>query len=47
MRRGAVDEVPRAVMESAAKWLAFQLGRRGGSLSRAMKRRLSLHRAYW
>ncbi|HYE06656.1 MAG TPA: glycosyltransferase [Planctomycetota bacterium] len=47
VRRGAIDEVPRAVVESAAKWLAFQLGRRGDRLSRGLKRRLSLHRAYW
>ncbi len=47
VRQGAIDEVPRAVVESGAKWLAFQLGRRGDRLSRGTKRRLSLHRAYW
>lgn len=46
-RRGLWDLVPRCLAESAAKFLAFHLGVRNRYLSRALRKRLSMHRAFW
>jgi len=46
-RRGLWDLLPQCLIESAAKFLAFQLGLRNRQLSRALKKRLSMHRAFW
>lgn len=46
-REGAWLWLPRAGVELAAKWLAFQLGRRALQLPVAVTSRLSLQPAYW
>ncbi len=39
--------LPYAVLEAAARFTTFQLGRREAALPRALKRRLSMHRYFW
>jgi rhamnosyltransferase len=46
-RQGAWAWLPRAGVELAAKWIAFQLGRRHRRLPLAVVRRCSLQPAYW
>ncbi len=39
--------VPKALLESAAKWVGLSLGKKHRQLPRALVRRASMHRAYW
>ncbi|MFC4452169.1 glycosyltransferase family 2 protein [Deinococcus sonorensis] len=47
LRHGRPDLMPRVIAESAAKFTAFQLGRRHHWLPRALKKRLSMHSYHW
>jgi rhamnosyltransferase len=46
-RRGEWLWIPAALVETAAKFAAFQLGLRQQHLPRALKQKLSLHAAFW
>ena len=39
--------VPRALFESAAKWVGLSLGKKHRQLPRALVKRASMHRGYW
>ena len=39
--------IPASLLESAAKYTAFQLGKRGGWLPQWVKRRLSRQKSFW
>ncbi|MEM7734522.1 MAG: glycosyltransferase family 2 protein [Deinococcota bacterium] len=45
--RGLLGPLPRVIVESAAKWLGFQLGQAEAVLPVNLKRRLSMHVSFW
>jgi rhamnosyltransferase len=47
LHSGAWAWIPVALAESGAKWLGHAMGRRHRRLPPTVRRRLSLHRAYW
>lgn len=46
-RNGNYSWLPRAIVESAAKWIGTSLGKRYKRLPVGVIRRLSMHRGYW
>ncbi|GGR08726.1 glycosyltransferase family 2 protein [Deinococcus ruber] len=47
LRHGRADLVPLAIVEAAAKFTAFQLGKRHRYLPKNLKKKLSMHSYHW